>query len=452
MFVFAILLTWAMLASAAPVLAQAAGPGKENRPHLLVITFDTTRADRLETYGYPNIETPSIRRLAAEGVQFSRAYAPAVQTLPSHVSMFTGLYPITTNVVSNGQKLDDQLTTLAEILRRHRYRTGAIVATAPLMDAFNLSQGFETYNDEFEEWPITTAFKNIFRFFTFHKVTVRTTRSAHRVAALGKQWLRRAAGKKKPFFLWIHFIDPHYPYDCHPDFEAPNRVEGDGELNRYGEKEANYLNEIEFADHYLGKILDHLDQLGLTGNTLTVFAADHGESLGEQDYRGHREEVYERIIHVPLIFRFPGRLPAGRRLETPAQLQDVTPTVLRLLGIAYRGDFFQGRDLFSLPETEPRKLFAIAVKLFTKSPIRIAMIYGDYKYLSADDPQRNGLFNVRKDPDDQQNLLAGNPPQSTVNWTAEIRSWWRKYGRLHATDFEMTREQRKKLESLGYVR
>ncbi|MFQ5792521.1 MAG: sulfatase, partial [Acidobacteriota bacterium] len=307
----------------------------EAPPHLVVVTFDTTRADRIGCYGYPGIDTPSIDRLAREGVLFTRAYCQAVQTLPSHASLFTGLYPITNDVVSNGQSLSDQAVTLAELLRSNGYQTGAIVATAPLMRAFNLDQGFDTYVDSFEGSAFRRAFHSFFRIFSFNKLNIRTTRPAQRVAALARKWLRRAARKKRPFFLWIHFIEPHYPYQFHPDFDKPKRVVSDGELNVYGEKESNYLNEIEFADYYLGQVLSYMDEVGLTGKTLTIFTADHGESLGEHGYRGHRQEVYEPVIRVPLIFRFPGRLPAGKSLETPAMLVDVMPTVLDLSGVPF---------------------------------------------------------------------------------------------------------------------
>lgn len=427
-----------------------------SRPNLLLVTFDTTRADRLTPYGYRPASLPALERLAQEGTVFTHCYAPAVQTLPSHASMMTGLFPITNNVVSNGQRLDRDALTLAELLQADGYRTGAIVATAPLMEVFGLSQGFETYDDDFEDSMLLRAFKSMLRMFSDSRVNPRTTRPAHRVAGLAKAWLRQAARDRRPFFLWLHFIEPHSPYERHPNFARPRLVDGDGEPNAYGVKEANYVNEIEFADHYLGEVLRQLDTLGVTERTLTVFTADHGESLGEQGYTGHREEVYERIIHVPLIVRMPGRVPAGRKLATPAQLVDVTPTILPLLGISLNGSAFQGRDLFSLRPDEPRSLFAIAAKLLTREPIRIAMIHGDRKFVLWPETGKQALYDIRADPEERRNLLHATNGKTgeadgARNWSAELRAWWKANDRLRADDFTLDAEHLERLRSLGYI-
>ena len=441
-----------MAASPVPGSAQA------SRANLLLVTFDTTRADRLTPYGYSNGRMPALERLAREGTLFTRCYAPAVQTLPSHASMLTGLYPITSNVVSNGQRLDSNVLTLAELLQADGYRTGAIVATAPLMEVFGLSQGFETYDDEFEDSVLLRAGKSLLRMFSANRWNVRTTRPAHRVAALARAWLKEAAREGRPFFLWLHFIEPHDPYVRHPDFARPATVATDGRVNPHGVREANYVNEIEFADHYLGTVLQQLDTLGLTNRTLTVFTSDHGESLGEQGYTGHREEVYERIIRVPLIVRMPGVVPAGKRLRTAAQLVDVTPTILPRLGISLKGSPFQGRDLFSLRPDEPRPLFAVAAKLFTREPIRIAMIDGTRKFVLWPESGRQALYDIELDPQERENLLAaggadangadGDVPQLA----AELQAWWKKNDRLHPDDFTLDAEHLERLRSLGYIR
>ncbi|MFC2172999.1 sulfatase, partial [Acidobacteriota bacterium] len=391
-------------------------------PNLLVITFDTTRADRLGCYGYDHVRTPAIDRLASEGVLFTQAYAQSPQTLPSHCSLFTGLYTITHNVLSNGQELSEEAVTLAEILEARGYQTGAIVATAPLYKDFNLDQGFDTYNDDFKQRPPDRVFKAFLKFITVKKVNMRATRPANRVAVLAKKWLKKAGKKDKPFFLWIHFIDPHWPYRYRPNFDKPKSFSEEGELNRYGQKELNYINEIEFADYHLGNVLEKMDKLGLTENTLTIFTADHGESLGEHDYRGHRQEVYNNIIHVPLILRFPGRIPGGKRLDAPAMLIDVVPTILNQLRIPHSPTTFQGEDLFDIPEDRARKIYSLAVKLFTKTPVRKAIVYGDKKYIEHEDMTKHALYNLAKDPGELKNLLEAEPSdRQALNWEAEIR-------------------------------
>jgi arylsulfatase A-like enzyme len=425
--------------------AQTPPRAQNTPPNLLLVTFDTTRADRLPAYGYRQALTPAIGRLAREGIVFSNAYAPAVQTLPSHASLLTGLYPITTNVMSNGQRLEPDALTLAEILQDAGYRTGAIVATAPLMEVFGLAQGFVTYDDEFEDSLIARSIKGIFRFFTSHRVNIRTTRPADRVAALSQQWLRKAARSGQPFFLWVHFIEPHSPYD---------RRRGFGSRARGGTVNAAYVSEIEFADHHLGLVLDELDDLGLTNRTLTVFTADHGESLGEDGYTGHRAEVFERIIRVPLIVRLPDGIRAGSRISTPAQLVDVAPTVLDLLHLQPPGAQFQGVNLLTFPAERPRKIVATAAEVLTRSPIRIAMIYRGRKYVRWPESGEQALYDLAKDPQEHRNLLASarRPAEHPMDWAGELREWWERNDRLRPTDFVPSREHLERLRSLGYIK
>jgi arylsulfatase A-like enzyme len=290
------------------------------------------------------------------------------------------------------------------------------------------------------------------RFFSAKKINIPTSRPAHHVAELSMSWLQRVAKGKKPFFLWVHFFDPHDPYEFRPDFEQPDVVISEGKLNEFGYMEENYINEIEFSDHYLGKILNLMDELNLTDNTLTVFTADHGESLGEHDYQGHRQEVYQNVIRVPLILRWPGHLPAGERRDSPGMSIDIAPTVLKLLGIPYLPDSFQGTDLFSIPEGEPRKIHSLAVKLFTKSPIRKALIVGDYKYIEFDTPERNALYNLKSDPGELNNLLhSDHSGKDQVAWADEVQKWFEHFEGMEFDDFKISPEQLEMLKSLGYV-
>ena len=429
-----------------------AQPAASRKPNLLLVTFDTTRADRLGCYGFEGIRTPSIDRLAREGVLFENVYAQAPQTLPNHSSIFTGLYTITHNVLSNGQKLEDPAVTLAEILSSSGYKTGAVVAAAPLIKVFNLTQGFSHYDDEFGSQDGVGYFKAFLRLFSGNKINLPSERHGDAVARLAIQWLDRVGKSKRPFFLWVHFFDPHEPYRFREDFDRPEVVAESPGLNQFGADEAAYLSEIEFADYQLGKVLHHLDKLGLTDRTLTLFTADHGESLGEHEYRGHRQNVYENVVRVPLILRMPGFLPEGKRLATQAMSIDILPTLLTLLEIPYLASSFQGGDLFKLPENEPRRLYSLAVKLFTKTPIRQTMVFGDYKFIGFEDPARNALFNIADDPQELENIITNKPPEADkISWREELDRWWEAHADLQFTDFRMTPEQLERLKSLGYV-
>ena len=427
-------------------------PSAGQKPNLLLVTFDTTRADRLGCYGFEGIRTPSIDRLAREGVLFENVYAQAPQTLPNHSSIFTGLYTITHNVLSNGQKLEDPATTLAEILSASGYKSGAVVAAAPLIKVFNLNQGFSHYDDEFVSQDGVGYFKVFMRLFSANKINLPSERRGDAVAGLAIQWLDRVSRAKRPFFLWVHFFDPHEPYYFREDFDRPEKVVESPGTNRFGVDEAAYLNEIEFADYQLGRVLDHLDRLGLADQTLTLFTADHGESLGEHEYTGHRQSVYEDVVRVPLILRMPRILPAGERLATRAMSVDILPTLLTLLEIPYLPTSFQGVDLFKLPENEPRKRYSVAVKLFSKTPIRRTMVFADHKFIEFDDPERNALFNIVDDPGELVNLINDRPPEADrISWREEIDRWWKAHADLQFTDFKMTPEQLRRLKSLGYV-
>lgn len=433
-----------------PLARLAATP----RPNILFITFDTTRADELSPYAKNRkLQTPHIQKLANEGVLFENVYAQAPQTLPNHASIFTGLYTITHNVLSNGQKLDERALTLAEILKRYNYKTGAIVSAAPLMKVFNLDQGFDHYDDDFSAPDLLHGIKGFLRFFSANKINVQSERKAHETSQLAVRWIKRASKQKKPFFLWVHFFDPHKPYDYRPDFGRPELIEDPVHLVNRSATQVAYTNEVQFADHNMGKILVALETLGITERTLTVFTTDHGESLGEHGYLGHRQHVYENIIRVPLIIRWPQSLPFARRIAVPVMSIDIVPTLLSLLEIPYLPDAFQGHDVLSDRQRNPRKLYSLAVKLFTKAPIRKAMIFGDYKFIEFDQPEHNALYNIHTDPLEQINLIKDIPLEvRQVQWQEDIQDWWDNNSDLRLSDFEMTREQLERLKSLGYVK
>lgn len=432
-----------------PFAHLAAAP----RPNILFITFDTTRVDQLSPYGSRELETPNIQKLADEGVLFENVYAQAPQTLPNHASIFTGLYTITHNVVSNGQKLDERALTLAEVLKRYNYNTGAIVSAAPLMKVFNLDQGFDHYDDDFSAPDLLHGLKGLLRFFSANKINMQSDRKGHETARLAVRWIKSASKKGKPFFLWVHFFDPHKPYDYRPDFERPELIEDPVDLVQQDGTRAAYASEIQFADHNMGKILTALETLGIADKTLTVFTADHGESLGEHEYLGHRQHVYENIIRVPLIIRWPQFLPIARRIAVPAMSIDIMPTLLSLLEVPHLPDSFQGRDMLAVRQQKPRKIYSLAVKLFTKAPIRRTMIYGDYKFIEFDQPERNALYDIRTDPLEQRNLIQDIPLEALqVQWQEDIQQWWDNNSNSLVSDFKMTSEQLERLKSLGYVK
>jgi arylsulfatase A-like enzyme len=312
--------------------------------NLLVVTLDTTRADHLSCYGYARDTSPRLARLASEGVRFTLSYAAASTTLPSHVSLFTGAAPIAHGVVKNGLALAPGAQTLAVRMRAAGAQTGAIVSSFVLDRRFGLDQGFDHYEDDFTREGSSYQVDKWRGFETNGAFDRRANLTTDRAI----RWLE-ARDPSRPFFLWVHYFDPHDPYVppepwksrfAHPADSAPSLAEA---LTRRDVVDA-YDGEIAFTDDEVGRLLDHLAALGLDRDTLVVVTADHGEGLGQHGVIGHAINVYEEAVAVPLVMRWPGHLPPGRTIDGPVESVDVLPTVLALLGLPAT-DTGRGRDL-----------------------------------------------------------------------------------------------------------
>lgn len=301
---------------AALVLAAGCGPLAPRRPNILLVTLDTTRADRLGCYGYTNAVTPALDRLAREGVRLTAAATTAPITLPAHATMLTGLHPAEHGLRLNGLKrLPDELPTIAETFKGAGYRTGAFVAFTVLSAAHGLARGFDTYDEpQAGDYRTLTLMQRI-----QPDRAVRPYRRGGAIADAALAWLRQE--EKKPWFAWVHFYDPHHPLHWNRD------TVGDAFTDPYDA-------EVAYMDHQIGRLLDWLDASGQADRTLVVAVGDHGEGLGDHGESDHRFLLYESTLHIPWIFRQPGRLPAGRALGAGASLVQLAPTLLDLAGVA----------------------------------------------------------------------------------------------------------------------
>src|SRR5665213_318660 len=293
-----------VLGSAAAMLAAAAVwlLSRPRPPHVLLITLDTTRADRLGCYGCTQSRTPVFDALASSGILCERALTVAPQTLPAHASMFTGLYPLESGVRTNGRgRLDESIPTLAQALKRQGYDTAAFVASFVVDRKFGLDAGFNTYDDDFVgDEPVGEAMQR--------------QRRGESVVNAALQWLRLK--REKPFFCWVHLYDPHAPYLAHTELFGNDYVD------------RPYDAEIAYVDLQAGRLVNFLKSRGLEQETLIVVVGDHGEGLGEHVEKGHGMTLYDESLHVPLIFRHVGRLPAGKRVPENISLVDLSPTIL----------------------------------------------------------------------------------------------------------------------------
>ncbi len=417
--------------------------GMRRPPNLLLITMDTTRADRLGCYAFPDALTPALDGLAAGGTLFEQAETCVPITLPSHTTMLTGLYPPESGIRVNGAgKLSPSIPLLSEILQLRGYRTGAFVAASVLHSQYGLNRGFDFYDDRDTLPP-----KN-------GDAHAELYRPANRVVDSALEWLSRHRlnnADGKPFFCWVHLFDPHTPLHSHSDL--------------FGKRFKNdYDAEIAFMDIHIGRLLDFLKRNRLAGNTLVVAVGDHGEGLGEHDETTHGYMLYDSTLRVPLIISRPGSIPAGRRVQGMVSLTGLFPTILELLKVdpfAYRE---RNDPRNALIERILKNSFAPAVSSgeaaradfyaetdhpyynYGWSPLR-ALVTPEWKYIRAPEPE---LYDRTADPHETRSLARENPSlvEQMDGRLADLEARMIR----HASDaVSLTAEEMNRLQSLGYM-
>ena len=346
--------------------------------HTVLITMDTTRADALGCYGRSPAVTPNIDDLAAKGIVFERAYTVAPLTLPSHASMLTGLYPVRHSLRENGLwPLPAEADTLAERARAVGYQTGAFVAAVVLDETFGLAQGFDTY--EGPSVPQQSASSHY------------TERSGAEVVKSALAWLG-ARDPNRPFFLWVHFFEPHQPYEA-----ASKHVDA---------AKDPYLAEVAAMDQHIGTFIDGLEQLGVLDKSLIALVGDHGESLGEHGELSHAVYCYESVLRVPWILLFPNGWRAGERSQAIVSVVDVYPTLARGMGL--QSSSIDGLDLWSTPDSDRGTYFESysGYLSFGMSPLT-GWLDTDGKYIHSSSPE---LFDTHNDPGETTNLAEERAP------------------------------------------
>jgi arylsulfatase A-like enzyme/tetratricopeptide (TPR) repeat protein len=396
--------------------------GSFKNDNVLLITLDTTRADHLPVYGYKNVKTPGLDRLAESSVIFEDAIAHVPLTLPSHTSILTGQLPIGHGVRDNeGYLVDPKVTSLAAILKGGGYATAAFVSAFVLDSRFGLNQGFDSYFDHFD------AYREVNR--------DEIQRSAEETEAEVEKWL--PANKDKPFFCWVHFYDPHDPY------EPPEPYASTYASNRYD-------GEIAYMDRSVGQLLAKLDDLGLTDRTLVIVTGDHGEGLGEHDESTHAMLLYSTTLRVPLLMRVPGG--AQKRVPGIVQHIDLAPTILDLLGFP-PSSAMQGSTLVPLVNgTETTRRAAYSESLYAQfhygwSPLK-SITTESYTFI---DSPKAELFDRKADPGQRTNLIHEREAIAQ-DLRAELQSITDRFARKDLKGPQpMDAETEQKLRSLGYL-
>jgi len=387
-----------------------------DRLSLLLITLDTTRADRIGCYGYTNARTPTLDGLAKSGVRFEQAFCQVPLTLPSHTSMLTGTYPASNGVRVNGVALGSGVASLAEAFRDRGYRTGAFVSCLVLDSGFGLGRGFDTYDVD-----LGTA--------------EAIERPADKVSDAALRWLD--APSDKPFFAWVHYFDAHSPHEPPEGFREDFATPYDGE--------------IAFVDSQVARLLQWIDEKGLRDTTLIVVAGDHGEAFEEHGETEHGFFIYNTTMHVPLVFSLPKALPSGHIVTQLVELTDVFPTIAEILGWP-GNDELEGRSLvpaWQAAEAIDRPVYAeseYARLGFGWAPLH-SVTTNQWKYIEA---PRSELYDRVKDPGEEINVIAEHPDiaaqMQTTLW--DLTKPMKLRAEPNAVrDPEMIR----RLQSLGYV-
>jgi choline-sulfatase len=412
-------------------LAVAATKAPALPPHrnVVLITLDTTRADRMGFLGAAPELTPNLDALARQSMVFPHAYAQVPLTTPSHAGILTGTYPQFNHVHYMGDVLGKDLPLLPEILHRNGYRTAAFVG-ALVLDPRKLAPGFERGFDVYDAG--------------FHRRTGKEDRyrSLERrgddVVRRALTWLKaRPAG---PFFLWVHLYDPHDPYD--PPEPYKSRFVSDP-----------YAGEVAYTDSVVGKLLASLKSQGLFDGSVIAVMADHGEAFGEHGEKHHGIFLYDETIHVPLLIKLP-RQKEPTRVRVKVGLVDVAPTILKAVGLPVPAAM-QGESLLALARSEEESSLP-------ERPVYSESSYGHLsfgwskvqawrtgKYLYIEAPERE-LYDLAADPAADHNLVQESKAVAETAAT-QVTDFYRKTRGTPAPRTKMSLEQEESLRALGYL-
>ncbi len=411
-------------------LSHLVSPGAAAGFNVLLVTLDTTRADHLSCYGYRAAQTPTIDSLVDRGVIFDHAFTPVPVTLPAHATIMTGLEPFRHGVRCNGQyQLREDHVTLSEVLAAEGYTTAAFVASFALDERFGLNQGFETYDfrvsDEGRRGPL--SFEN--------------ERHAGHVTDAALHWLdaQNRAADSDPFFMWLHYYDPHAPY-------APPH---DSRLARPTSLIAAYDAEIAFVDTQLQRLMSALDERQLRDETLVVLVSDHGEALGDHGEDEHSGFIYDETVRVAWILSCPALFASQHRVDDRiVGLVDVAPTILELLGVVGPTDM-DGLGQFTAPFDPDRAIYLET--LLTKEQFACAPLHGlrrlSDKLIVA---PRSEYYDLRNDRRELENLWDRSDSECAA-LTDRLKTIMRTSESATSAERVMSDDEVRRLASLGYV-
>ena len=436
--------------AAEPSPAASAASRGPRFPNVLLVSIDTLRTDRMSAYGYERPTSPEIARLLARGTRFAEARTVEPLTSPASCSLLTSRFPHEHGSTRNGLRLRPGLASLPKLLEQRGYRTAAFVGNWTLRDELSgLSEHFDEYHEVFtrNRW-----------FGLFNDEATGDYLSAETL-----KWIEehREEEPGHPYFVWVHYVEPHAPYRFWEEFAKRLGVR----FHQGVPKADRYDTEVAYADREVGRLLRALGGGdGLPRDTLVLFTADHGESLGEHSYWGHGRHLYENSLRIPMGLVWPGRVPEGT-IDEPALIIDLAPTVLGLLGLP-DPDGFRGFDwsrVFRGEAEAPERVGYFeahkgAVQFdHTSSAARadglleVGKVAGTRKEILDVSSGAVRIYDFARDPGEVRNLApsGAKPSSDLVTWLEAVR-----LGLRAASDIPPARldaESRERLRALGYV-
>ncbi len=470
------------------------------QPNVMIIVMDTVRGDHLSSYAYRRPTTPNIDAITRESVQFLRAYTTSAWTPPAHASLFTGMYNSKHGVFHGHVYLEEKYSTLAEILSIEGYRTIAFSNNPWVSQVTGLTRGFEESIEKWEKQKSVRAAailklksllpEKVYNFLKTLKNKVRPQiddKGAYSTNMLIRSWLEETQHDNRPFFIFINYIEPHLPYrpvspfdrrfidDRHSKMrilsvnqDMRRQWAGAAKMTREDFEILGglYDGELSYLDWRMGQLLQYLRQKGLLDNTILIITSDHGENLGEHDLMDHQLCLYDTLVRIPLLIRWPSKLGTETNAGKLVSIVDIFPTLLALLDIGFsHSEELQGQDIFSSDSrehvyseyespihemTENRKYYPpdFDPSVFDRALKTVRDMR--HKFIRGSDG-RHELYDIISDPDELRNLYA-EQPERAAKMQRKLDEWLGSFTKAEVKKDRASLDSlvKEQLSALGY--